>query len=160
MKKIISFVLALALACSFSSTAFAASVTEESDQKNGYTEIVYNLDTGYCIEIPKTIDAAAGAYTFSASYVNLSASEQVVVKMSDVNEYSCLSLKNEAGDALQCCVMYDHATITPNYIVAVFTDSVTADGAMEINPDISGSAHRTGRYSGIFEFTVSVEPRG
>lgn len=79
--------------------------------------------------------------------------------MSDVNEYSCMSLYNANGDALDFTVRYDGATIVPGYVVAVFTDSVTASGAMQLIPDTYGTAHRAGQYSGIFEFTVSVENR-
>lgn len=70
MKKIISFVLALALACSFSSTAFAASVTEESDQKSGYTEIVYTAHSvpacAMCVSPQQPAPTSMSLYTASS----------------------------------------------------------------------------------------------
>lgn len=159
MKKVLAFMLAAVLACSMGTTAFAAAITNESEMQTGYSEIVYNLDTGYCIEIPEQIDASVGAYTFTASYINLSETEQVVVRMSGVDEYSCMSLQNSNGDTLDFTVRYDGAVIAPGYVVAIFTDSVTATGAMQFSPDTYGTAHRTGQYSGVFEFTVSVESR-
>lgn len=159
MKKLLALILAAIMVCSMGTTAFAAEITNESEMQTGYSEIVYNLDTSYCIEIPEQIDATVGAYTFTAAYVNLSETEQVVVRMSGVNEYSCMSLQNANGDTLDFTVMYDNATIVPGYVVAIFTDSVTATGAMRITPDTYGTAHRVGQYSGVFEFTVSVETR-
>lgn len=159
MKKALTLILAAVLVCSMGTTAFAAEITNESEMQTGYSEIVYNLDTGYCIEIPEQIDASVGAYTFTASYINLSETEQVVVRMSGVDEYSCMSLQNANGDTLDFTVRYDGATIVPGYVVAVFTDSVTASGAMQLIPDTYGTAHRAGQYSGVFEFTVSVETR-
>lgn len=55
--------------------------------------------------------------------------------------------------------MYDGAVIAPNYIVAVFTNSITANGTLEIIPELGLGAHRAGQYSGTFEFSVSVEAR-
>ena len=159
MKKLLALIFAAIMVCSVGTTAFAAEITDESEMQTGYSEIVYNLDTSYCIEIPEKIDATAGAYTFTAAYVNLSESERVVVRMSGVDEYSCLSLQNNNGDTLDFIVRYDGAAIVPGYVVAVFTDSVVASGAMQLTPDIYGTAHRAGQYSGVFEFTVSVEAR-
>lgn len=160
MKKLLALILAAIMVCSMGTTAFAAEITNESEMQTGFSEIVYNLETGYCIEIPEQIDASAGAYTFTAAYVNLSETEQVVVRMSGIDEYSRMSLQNANGDTLDFTVRYDYAVIAPGYIVAVFTDSVTATGAMQITPDTYGTAHRVGQYSGVFEFTVSVEARG
>ena len=159
MKRFIAIVLSLALTCVMGTTAFAAEITDNSEMNAAQSEIVYNLDTSYCIMIPEQIDTSTGSYTFEAGYINVSEAEQVTVRMSGVNEVSCLSLHNENGDELKCGVTYDGCVIAPNYVVAEFTDSVTADGALQINPQIYGTAHRTGAYSGIFEFTVSVEPR-
>lgn len=159
MKKLLALIFAAIMVCSVGTTAFAAEITDESEMQTGYSEIVYNLDTSYCIEIPEKIDATAGAYTFTAAYVNLSETEQVVVRMSGIDEYSRMSLQNANGDTLDFTVWYDNAVIVPGYIVAVFTDSATANGTMQIIPDTYGTAHRVGQYSGMFEFTVSVETR-
>ncbi len=159
MKKFISLALSLVLVCSLGTTAFAAEITNDTEQQSAQSELVYNLDTSYCIMIPEQIDASTGAYTFEAGYINVSEAEQVTVRMSGVDEVSCLSLYNENGDELRCGVSYNNSTITHNYVVAEFTDSVMANGALQINPQLYGTAHRTGAYSGIFEFTVSVEPR-
>ena len=159
MKKALALLLAAVLVCSMGTNAFAAEITDNSEIQTGFSEIVYDLDTSYCIEIPEQIDITAGAYTFTASYINLSETEQVVVRMSGVDEYSGISLQNSNGDTLDFTVRYDGATIVPGYIVAIFTDSVSATGAMQLIPDTYGTAHRAGQYSGVFEFTVSVENR-
>ncbi len=159
MKRFIAIVLSLALTCVMGTTAFAAEITDDSEMNAAQSEIVYNLDTSYCIMIPEQIDTSTGSYTFEAGYINVSEAEQVTVRMSGVNEVSCLSLHNENGDELRCGVSYNNSAIAHNYVVAEFTDSVMANGALQINPQIYGTAHRTGAYSGIFEFTVSVEPR-
>lgn len=159
MKKFISLALALIMTCTLGTTAFAAEITNDTEQQSAQSEIVYNLDTSYCIMIPEQIDLTLGSYTFEAGYINLSETEQVAVRMSGVDEVSFLSLHNEKGDELKCGVSYDGSSIAHNYVVAVFTDSVTANGALQINPQVYGTANRTGQYSGTFEFTVSVEDR-
>lgn len=159
MKKFISLALSLVLVCSLGTTAFAPEITNDTEQERARSELVYNLDTSYCIMIPEQIDASTGAYTFETGYINVSEAEQVIVRMSGVDEVSCLSLYNENGDELRCGVSYNNSTITHNYVVAEFTDSVMANVALQINPQLCGTAHRTGAYSGIFEFTVSVESR-
>jgi len=159
MKKLITIILSLTLMCTTGITGFAAEITEDSEVNAAQSEIVYNIDTGYCIMIPEQIDISAGSYIFEAGYINVSETEQVTVRMSDVDEVSCINLYSENGDALKCSVMYDNAVIAPNNVVAVFTDSVTSNGDLQINPQIYGNAHRAGTYSGIFEFTISVDPR-
>lgn len=158
MRKLLSIILAAALVLSMSTAAFATVIDNDTEIKTGFSEMVYYLESGYCIEIPEQIDATA-PYTFSAIYINLSETEQVVVRMSGVNEVSQVELHNDAGDALTFGVTYDYGVISPDNVVAVFTDSVTANGAMTLSPDLLYSAHRVGQYSGIFEFTISVEDR-
>lgn len=159
MRKMISIILSLAMVFAMSTAAFAAEIYDDSENKTASSEIVYNLESGYCIEIPEQIDASTGSYTFSAFYVNLNETEQVVVRISGVNESSMLELFNDAGDSLPFGVFYDNAGIVPGYVVAVFTDSATANGVFEIKPDMGFTAHQAGEYRGTFEFTVSVEPR-
>ena len=69
----------------------------------------------------------------------------------------CTARKGKAGDALPCWVPLPSLRATLRRLLRVLSQ---LNGAMGINPDISGSVRRTGRYSGIFEFTVSVVPRG
>ena len=159
MKKLLALILSVVMVCSIATTASATEITDESDMKTAFGEIVYNLETGYCIEIPEQIDALTGSYTFSAYYVNLNDNEQVVVRISGVDEVSRMELTNDFGESLAFNVLYDGAVIAPNYVVAVFTDSVTANGTFEIVPDLGFGAHRAGQYSGTFEFTVSIEER-
>lgn len=159
MRKMIALLLAVLMVSSFTTSAFASEVTDESDMQSAYSEIVYDLSTSYCIYIPEQIDATVGSYTFTASYLNLDETEQVVVRMSGVDDLSHINLYNDAEDALSFNVIYDYGGIAPNYIVAIFTDSVTADGTMQLIPDTYGTVHQPGRYSGGFEFTVSVESR-
>ena len=159
MKKIIAILLSLTLMCSMSITGFAAEITDDSEMNTAQSEIVYTLDTGYCVYIPEQIDISNGAYTFEAGYINVSDTEQIVVRMSDIDEVSRIYLQNENNDELRCVVLYDNAVIAPDNVVAVFTDSITSDGVFQIEPQIYGNAHSTGRYSNIFEFSISVEPR-
>ena len=159
MRKFISLALALVMVCSLGTTAFAAEITEDTEQKSSQSEVVYNLDTSYSIYIPEQIDVSTGSYTFTANYINLSETEQVTVCMSGIDEISCVTLHNQNGDELKCGVLYNNNTVAHNYVVAEFTDSVVANNAMQISPWLSGNAHKTGTYSGIFEFTVSVEDR-
>ncbi len=158
MKKFIEIVMTLVLVCSLGTTAFAAEITNDSDQNSAQTQIVYNLETSYCIWIPESIDASAGPYTFMASQMNLDDDEQVTITLPEIDEYSYIYLEGNNGDTLKCVVEYDNGVVAPQDVVAVFTDSLSADGQLVIRPS-TGAAHRTGQYSGTFEFVVSVEER-
>ena len=158
MKKFIAIVMTLALVCSLGATAFAAEIANTSEGDSAQSEIVYNLETSYCVWIPESIEVSAGPYTFMASQMNLGENEQVTVRMSDISEHSYIYLENGSGGILKCNVEYNYSAVAPNNIVAVFTDSLSADGQLRITPS-NGDAHRTGQYSGIYEFVVSVEER-
>ncbi len=158
MKKFVAIVMALALVCSLGTTAFAAEITQDSEQNSSQAEIVYNLETSYCVWIPETLEASAGPYTFMASQMNLDDDEQVTIRLSGIDEYSYIYLQGTNGDTLQCVVEYDHMLIGTWETVAEFTDSLTANGQLVIRPS-TNSAHRTGYYSGTFEFVVSVDER-
>ncbi len=69
----------------------------------------------------------------------------------------CTDLKGKAGDALPCWVPLPSLQATLRRLLRVLSQ---LNGAMELNPDISGSVRRAGRYRGIFEFTVAAAPRG
>ena len=107
MKRMIALLLCLALVCSFATTAFAAEITEDSETQSTMSQIVYNLVTKYCIYIPEQIDAGTGSYTFAASYLAVSETEQVVVRMSGVDDLGNITLENGASEKLTLNVVYD-----------------------------------------------------
>ena len=86
MKRMIALLLCMALVCSLATTAFAAEITEGAEMQSTQSQIVYDLGTKYCIYIPEQIDASTGSYTFEASYLAVSETEQVVVRMSGVDD--------------------------------------------------------------------------
>ncbi len=159
MKRMIALLLCMALVCSLATTAFATEINEDSEMQSTMSQIIYNLDTKYCIYIPEEIDASTGSYTFEASYLAVSETEQVVVRMSGVDDLGNITLENGASEKLTLNVVYDGAGLMPNGAVAIFTDSTTANAPMQLVYNNYGKVHRPGQYSGTFEFTVSVEDR-
>lgn len=82
---------------------------------------------------------------------------------------SKIIIRNKSGDEIGVVYISTESTAYKRYVegleqyknilIPLMCVNITADGALQINPQIYGTAHRTGAYSGIFEFTVSVEPR-
>ena len=159
MKRMIAILLCMVLVCSFATTAFATEITEDSEMQSTQSQIVYDLGTKYCIYIPEQIDASTGSYVFEASYLAVSETEQVVVRMSGVNDLGNITLQNGASEELTLNVVYDGAGLMPNGAVAIFTDSTTANAPMQLIYNNYGKVHRPGQYSTTVEFTVSVEQR-
>ena len=159
MKRMIALLLCMALVCSVATTAFAAEITEGSEMQGTQSQIVYDLGTKYCIYIPEEIDASTGAYTFEASYLAVSETEQIVVRMSGVDDLGNITLQNGESEELTLNVFYYDSSIMPNGVVAIFTDSTTANAPMQLIYNNYGVVHRPGQYSTTVEFTVSVEQR-
>ena len=159
MKRMIAILLCMVLVCSFATTAFATEITEDSEMQSTQSQIVYDLGTKYCIYIPEQIDASTGSYVFEASYLAVSETEQVVVRMSGVDDLGNITLENGASESLTLNVVYDGAGLMPNGAVAIFTDSTTANAPMQLIYNNYGKVHRPGQYSTTVEFTVSVEER-
>lgn len=123
------------------------------------SKIISSLLQLWSIYIPEEIDASTGSYTFEASYLAVSETEQVVVRMSGVDDLGNITLENGASESLTLNVVYDGAGLMPNGAVAIFTDSTTANAPMQLIYNNYGKVHRPGKYSTTVEFTISVEER-
>lgn len=55
MKKAITIVLAAAMLTACSVTAFAESITQNSDPKTGDTTVSYTVDPAYTVVIPESV---------------------------------------------------------------------------------------------------------
>ena len=164
MKKLISLMLSLAMLCTMGVTAFAedGQITDQSDPQSSTCEVIYDLGTEYCIIIPQQIRASDGEYTFYASYVYLNDNEQVAVYISPMTEQGMISLQSEKGNTLNMSVFYNHdglKELSEDGLVAVFTDSSTANGSVSFEKIIDGTSRSAGEYYGTFEFTVRIENR-
>lgn len=164
MKKIISLMLSLAMLCTMGVTAFAedATITDQSDPQSSPCEVIYDLDTEYCIVIPQQIHASDGGYTFYANHVYLHDNEQVAVYISPMTEQGMITLQSEKGNTLNMCVYYNHdglKELSENGLVAVFTDSPISNGSVLFEKVIDGASRNAGEYYGTFEFTIRIENR-
>ncbi len=163
MRKIIASVTVLVMVlCCVSTTAFAYSITEETDTGEvGVTsELAYELESSYCINIPEYIDISVGDYIFTADYLNINSNEQVEVRMLDgVGAGGCVILRNELGDELECYVLYNNDELPGGREVGVFTDSLFSDGAMQFRVDTTNGMHYTGKYTSTVTFLVVVDSR-
>lgn len=159
MRRLFACILAVVLVYACANQAFATEITEYSPSQSASAELVYNLGTSYYIQIPETIDATM-PYTFTADQLTLEESQQLVIRLTSLNSDNRVVLANEEGLELSFDVQYSGVVTTSidtAQVVAVFTDSVTANGEMRLNPVNFFGFHRTGQYSGTAEFTVSIE---
>lgn len=160
MRKLVAVIFSLALVLSMGTATFATEIYDGSETDTASVEIFYDLETGYCIKIPEQINLEEeSSYTFCASFLNLCETEQIVVRMSGISGGSQIVLTTDTEDLMIVDVRYDGAFIPTDGVVAVFTDSLESDGSLIFMTPMYESVHRVGRYSGTFEFTVSVEER-
>lgn len=164
MKKIISLMLSLAMLCAMGVTAFAddTAITDQSEEQSATCEVVYYLDSQYCIIIPEQIYASDGEYYFNAQYVSLQDDEQVAVYISPMKDPGLITLSKGNGDTLDMSVYHffdGGKSLSDDGLVAVFTNSTRSDCSVSFEKVYDGRNRSAGEYSGTFEFTIKIENR-
>lgn len=164
MRKLVSLALVLAMVCTMSITAFAedTSISDQSQEQSATCEVVYDLQTQYCIFIPEVVYAGE-EYRFTAQYICLRDTEQIGVYISPLKDNTnIIELSNENGNTLNMSIQ----RVTDNVwdaaedgLVAVFTKSTESDYSMYIDKIFDGKSRPAGMYSGTFEFTIKIEER-
>lgn len=147
MKRLLAFVMVAVMLFSVSIIAHA----EEHEWMDGTAQVTmtYSVDSTYCLWIPETIDVNTG-YTFTAEMLNIRETEQLTVRISNLNN-GCLTFTNESGKDIQ--VQFNNGDVA-----AIFTDSLTSDitlfGQLSENSNM-----KAGDYTATAEFTMSLEAR-
>lgn len=179
MKKLLSTALALVLAFSLSNTAFAATNTNttigpDTEPKEGVATLNYNVSPAYTVTIPGTItlyDPTTGGNgtAVKASNVKLNYGEQVVVKLTGINQTD----DNPQGDDTFTVNTAEGASLGYTVTNNSTGDSYgKGDAILTVKPEDgsgstnlkcvltasnSGDIKYAGNYSGTLTFTVSVE---
>lgn len=198
MKKLLSVTLALVLALSLCATAFAegdedtgttaqdTTITASSGEKTGKTAVNYNVTPAYTVTIPPsvTIDSTTGTGTASVSAegVKVLKGQQVVVKLTGINESAGedgastssdkFVVKTTQGAELEYTVKAgDNAIAKEDGKNVVLTVKSGLDNETDANGNATGASTGSatltftltdtvkyaGEYSGTVTFTVAVE---
>lgn len=164
MRKLVSLALVLAMVCTMSVTAFAedTSISDQSQEQSATCEVVYDLQTQYCVIIPERIYANDGTYYFNAQYMYLRDTEQLSIYISPLKDPGMVTVSRDNGDTLDLCVhtyVDGLGDLSEDGLVAVFTKSNKSDCGAYFEKIYDGKTRSAGMYSGTFEFTIKIEER-
>lgn len=133
----------MVLSCSIS--AFAAELPY--NEAKGQSTVTYQVDSSFCVIIPETVDAFNG-FQLTASYMNITNSEQVNVS---VNGENSIPMTNDEGDTFNL-----RLNVNGNDHVAEFVkNQLTSDFVVYGQPD-GGDMPAAGNYTGTVEFVVNL----
>lgn len=171
MKKLASFVLALAMAAvcaapamaegadSSASSASSGTTTElDANSNTGETKVEFEIKPAYTVEIPKMVtldktgEGAAVTYEkdleLTASNVRLEKGKELHITISNANDY-----KLTAGNATLDYTI-DGEKPLPTDVVASFT-TPTTEKTVNLHIKAENPTY-AGNYSGTLQFTIAV----
>ena len=154
MKKILAIILSVVLVLSTSVTAFATEVT--SDYQVAQSTLSYTEPSTYTVIIPDTIYVSTGAaLEFETKYLNIQQTEQLVITFANLDENDMIPLSNEYGNSIN---VYFGVNNDADVCYRVNADQTVAFVA-SVQMASTESLLPAGEYTGIAEFTVSVQPK-
>lgn len=118
--------------------------------------------SSYIINIPAHLDISDGAsYTFTASYINITEDEMVVVNASNLDAQNCLQLTNGTKTIKKRFVRSDVGYGVDQNCAAVFDGNGTTSLVRFYfeNPE-NEAIPKAGYYTGTISFDVFVTGRG
>ena len=159
MKKLIAFIMAMALFCSISVTAFA----EDSSAGNGQSEIRTHIYSSYNITIPAVIDLANGNRAdVELTNAMLEDGYAINVYLSDTEPSGGIRLMHTNGiDSIECTFSNIESNMMASNVNPLVTfnksDIVesTSTKQFEINAETMGIP---GNYTGIMNYTFECSP--
>ncbi len=165
MKKLCTVVLTLILLFSFSATAFAAYITEDTEPKTGSMKVTYQVAPGYTVTIPENVTLGSDPVMVKAENVKIDKGSQVVVKLTATSEDDdTFKIKTSEGAELDYTIKNGETIINVgDTVLAVNSDSTTAEtlanGSAELTFALvdGETIQYSGTYKGTVTFTVSVE---
>lgn len=154
MKKFLAIVLSVVLVLSMSVTAFAAELN--IGNQTGQSTLSYTEPSTYTVIIPDTIYVSTGAILeFETTFLNIQESEQLVIRVNNLDENDMITLSHASGDTLNVCFGVNDDT---DICYRVNADNTVAFAA-SLQTSYDGSILSAGEYTGIAEFTVSIAPK-
>lgn len=161
------FILICMIVCFFSMKAHA---DEYVTGGYGSSTITYSQPSDYCIIIPETIDADAGAYVFQAGQLNITENERVYIILTTADQDNNITLTHESGT-----YTLDKQIVTENVSGHSIPDGLPQNCVGYFEPDSFSSAlsfalseenynyecaPKAGRYSALVEFSIYLSENG
>ena len=164
MKKILTTALTAALCVSaIGTTAFAAEINQDTDQKTANTAVNYTADPSYVIVIPESVNLGENL-NITCEKANTEPDKCVKVRISGLTDDGKVSLsrKNDTDNyKITADISQNNTPLSNNSAVAIFQSivlSVDAPSIVIYNPQSSDYFDiKAGEYSGTITFTVSYE---
>ncbi|MCI5727345.1 MAG: hypothetical protein MR274_07550 [Clostridium sp.] len=155
MKKSLSFILALVMVLSVSTTAFAGIIKEDSTQQSDSTEIKYNVDPTYTVTIPSNVTLGEKA-TVKVENTILKLGDEVKVKLTGTSGTDNAFLVKTPQDAELAYTVKNGNTVI-NVGDTVISCASLVNDEVELLFTAPTSVQYAGEYTGTVTFTVSVE---
>jgi hypothetical protein len=149
MKKLVAFMLCLVVLMSCTITAFADNGLA-GEGTSAESTVTYHVDSNFCVIIPETVDAYNG-FQLSASYMNITNTEQVSVY---VNGENSITMTNDEGDTFNL-----KFNLNDNDRVAKFAKNQTTSDTIVYGQQEDGNMPAAGDYIGTVEFIVRLESK-
>lgn len=143
MRKAIAIVMMVIVCCCMPISAFAQSSVIEGGSFTAY----YSIQSYYMIWVPEDVSLNQQNY-LEAELLNITADEQINVRVSNLNAQGKLEMTDVHGNTLQVGISNDG-------LIGIFTDSMTSDIAYYALDD----GGKAGHYSGTVEFTIELTSR-
>ena len=161
MKKLFTFIPALAIALSLYVTAFAAandtSITPGSENQTGSTSVTYTVQPAYTVTIPATV-TLGNSVTVSAEGVKVNMGSYVAVKLTGTSETdNSFKVKTAEGAELVYTVKKDNADVAIGDTVLAVNPYDADKGTATLSFAAPASVTYAGTYTGTVTFTVSVD---
>ena len=160
MKKLIAFVLTLAMATIMSVTAFAADtiITPGSDPKTGSTTVEYSVTPTYTVTIPSEV-TLGNSFEIKAENVVLEQGKQLEVALTATSGTdNAFTVSNGKTGVLAYEVKVGETPVSVGGTVLTVNPSTAATGSATLNFSTpTNTIVYAGDYSGTVTFTVSVK---
>ena len=160
MKKLIAFVLTLAMATIMSVTAFAAdtTITQDSDPKTGDTTVVYSVNPTYTVTIPSEV-TLGNSFEIKAENVVIEQGKQLEVALTATSGTgNAFTVSNGKTGLLTYEVTVGETPISVGGTVLTVNPTAAPTGSATLNFSApTNTIVYAGDYSGTVTFTVSVK---
>lgn len=158
MKKFLALTISLVMALSLSIASSAATINEKSEQKDGASNIIYNVNPTYSVTIPENVTLGETA-EISAEDVVVDRGSQVEVSLTATSaEDNTFTLETQQGAQLAYTVKIGDKTVALNDNVLAVNPETSATGSATLSFTAADPAAFSGEYKGSVTFTVAVKP--
>lgn len=162
MKKVMSIIMAAIITLGLSVSAFAeSSITQDSEEKSGNTNVDYSLGVSYTVTIPASVTFTDTQKEVDrgllASNVILNEGSTLSISVSSLNGFVMRNGEGYIDYSLK--VNYNAIPEENNFdILIVYAGESSGTAILSFATDLNKeNAHYAGKYTDTLTFTVSVE---